>query len=182
MNDKETIKRILANDPKGLEQVYSKNRKMITRLVLKNSGTLEQADDLLQDSIIIFYRKLTEQNLILSCKISTYLYSVAWNCWRKELKRMKRFSNEEVEISSDDESIFMERDEEMAIIRDAVDKLSVSSQKLINLHLDGASISDITKACSYKTNDVSKTALYKAKLQLKAIVLDLYDEEDVKTL
>lgn len=179
MNDKQIINRILEGDERGMNALYEKATPMITKMIIKNSGTTAEARDIVQDVAIIFWRKLTEDNLILSCKISTYLYSVAWNLWRKELNRKKKFSDEEVDILVDEEFSF-EIQEQIDIVRDSIEDLSPSCQLVLTEHLSGTPMCDIAEKCGYKNSDVAKTAKYKCQLQLEDVIRSKYSEFDVK--
>src|ERR1700752_4377077 len=106
MNEKEIFERICKGDEKALEFLYQKYYRMMTKLVITNSGTEEEARDVYQDALIVFWQKATSGNLVLTSKISTYIYSICQNLWRKELDRKKRLSNEEkdVPVAQDTES------------------------------------------------------------------------------
>src|ERR1043165_6348363 len=95
MDEKEIFERIKRGDEKALEFLYKKYYRMMTKLVITNSGTEEEARDIYQDALIVFWQKATSGNLVLTSKMSTYVYSICQNLWRKELDRKKRLSNEE---------------------------------------------------------------------------------------
>src|SRR5918995_3509396 len=95
MNEKEIFERIQKGDEKALEFLYKKYYRMMTKMVITNSGTEEEARDIYQDALIVFWQKATSGKLVMTSKISTYIYSICQNLWRKELDRKKRLSNEE---------------------------------------------------------------------------------------
>src|SRR6185436_2895777 len=95
LSEKEIFERICKGDEKSLEFLYKKYYRMMTKMVITNSGTEEEARDVYQDALIVFWQKATSGNLVLTSKISTYIYSICQNLWRKELDRKKRLSNEE---------------------------------------------------------------------------------------
>jgi DNA-directed RNA polymerase specialized sigma24 family protein len=95
MNEKEIFERIQKGDEKALEFLYKKYYRMMTKLVITNSGTEEEGRDIYQEALIVFWQKATSGNLVMTAKISTYIYSICLNLWRKELDRKKRFSHEE---------------------------------------------------------------------------------------
>src|SRR5688572_1499449 len=91
MNEKEIFERIRKGDEKALEFLYKKYYRMMTKLVITNSGTEEEARDIYQDALVVFWQKATSGNLVLTSKISTYIYSICQNLWRKELDRKNGF-------------------------------------------------------------------------------------------
>src|SRR3982074_2819396 len=95
MDEKEIFERIQKGDEKALEFIYKKYYRMMTKLVITNSGTEEEARDVYQDALVVFWQKARSGNLVLTSKMSTYIYSICKNLWRKELDRKKRLSNEE---------------------------------------------------------------------------------------
>ena len=99
MNETEIFERICKGDEKALEFLYKKYYRMMTKLVITNSGTEDEARDVYQDALIVFWQKATSGNLVLTSKMSTYIYSICQNLWRKELDRKKRLSNEEKDTS-----------------------------------------------------------------------------------
>jgi DNA-directed RNA polymerase specialized sigma24 family protein len=60
---------------------------MMTKMVMSNSGTEQEAKDIYQEALVVFWQKSTSKKLVLTSKISTYIYSICQNLWRKELDR-----------------------------------------------------------------------------------------------
>ncbi len=54
---------------------------MTLDLVLKNSGTQEQAKDLFQEVMTVLFEKVQNPDFALRSSIKTYLYAVARNKW-----------------------------------------------------------------------------------------------------
>jgi len=82
----------LLNDNSALiEETYLKARKVIIPMILNNSGSHEQGEELIQNSIIVLYERIKkEAKFELTCKVETFLYSIARNLWLKELQKNKR--------------------------------------------------------------------------------------------
>src|SRR5918993_3567254 len=120
MNEKEIFERICKGDEKALEYLYQKYYRMMTKLVITNSGTEDEARDIYQDALIVFWQKARSGKLVLTSKISTYIYSICQNLWRKELDRKKRLSNEEKDTAV---SLDTETPEKEKIIAKCIDQL-----------------------------------------------------------
>src|SRR6187549_4065568 len=120
MNEKEIFERICKGDEKALEFLYKKYYRMMTKLVITNSGTEDEARDVYQDALIVFWQKATSGNLVLTSKMSTYIYSICQNLWRKELDRKKRLTNEEKDTS---ETLDLDGPEREKIIARCMDQL-----------------------------------------------------------
>ena len=128
MNEKEIFDRIQGGDEKALEFLYKKYYRMMTKLVITNSGTEDEARDIYQDALIVFWQKARSGNLVLTSKISTYIYSICQNLWRKELDRKKRLSNEERDAPV---SMDMETSEKEKIIARCMDQLGDTCKKVL---------------------------------------------------
>ena len=76
MKDSEILDRIEKGDEKALDYLYKKYYRMMTKLVITNSGTEDEAKDIYQDALIVFWQKVMSGNLVLTSKISTYIYSI----------------------------------------------------------------------------------------------------------
>src|ERR1700755_113070 len=131
MDEKEIFERIKGGDEKALEFLYKKYYRMMTKLVITNSGTEEEARDIYQDALIVFWQKATSGNLVLTSKISTYIYSICQNLWRKELDRKKRLSNEEKDTAV---SLDMETAEKEKIIAKCLNQLGDTCRQVLMLY------------------------------------------------
>ena len=148
MNEKDLFERIQKGDEKALEFIYKKYYRMMTKLVITNSGTEEEARDVYQDALVVFWQKARSGNLVLTSKMSTYIYSICQNLWRKELDRKKRLSNEEK-----DSSVSMDLDgpEREKIIAKCLDQLGETCRKvLMYYYFDEMSMQEIADRLGMK--------------------------------
>ncbi|TXK52853.1 sigma-70 family RNA polymerase sigma factor [Pontibacter qinzhouensis] len=75
---------------KTLEKLYAKAYPMVLHYVKQQHGSPDDAKDLLQDAIILFYEKVVHQKLTLTAAPTTYLMAVCKNRWRHELEKRNR--------------------------------------------------------------------------------------------
>ncbi|GEO04839.1 hypothetical protein AAE02nite_25030 [Adhaeribacter aerolatus] len=78
------------NREKTLTQIYAETYPMVLHYVKQHNGTPEDAQDLLQEAIILFYEKVVLNKLTLTASVSTYLMSICKNKWRQELDKRRR--------------------------------------------------------------------------------------------
>src|ERR1700752_2003672 len=95
MSDDEVIARIKKGDERALDYLYKKNYKMMTNMIIKNNGSEDEAKDIYQEALIVVWQKVLSADFVLSSKLSTYLYSICQNLWRKELERKNRHTVED---------------------------------------------------------------------------------------
>jgi RNA polymerase sigma factor (sigma-70 family) len=176
MDEKETFERIKRGDEKTLEFLYKKYYRMMTKLVITNSGTEEEARDVYQDALIVFWQKATSGNLVLTSKISTYIYSICQNLWRKELERKKRLSSEEKDTAV---SMDTETPEKEKIIAQCIEQLGETCKKVLTYYyFEEMSMQDIADKLGFANTDTAKTKKYKCKKKLDDLVKAQYSEQD----
>jgi len=176
MSETEVFDRIKGGDEKALEFLYKKYYRMMTKLVITNSGTEEEARDVYQEALIVFWQKCTSGNLVMTSKISTYIYSICQNLWRKELDRKKRLSNEERDTPVSMDTDTAEREK---IIARCIDQLGDTCKKvLMYYYFDELSMQDIADRLGFANTDTAKTKKYKCKKKLDELVKSQYSEQD----
>lgn len=176
MKDKEVIARINKGDEKALDYLYRKYYRMMVKLVMSNNGTEQDAKDIYQDALIVFWQKVTSGKLVLTSKISTYLYSVCLNLWRKELDRKSRLVNEEKDGI---EYIDQDRQERIKIINECVQQLGDGCKKILTYYyFDGLSMNEIADKLGYANTDTAKTKKYKCKKKLDQFIKSKYKSSD----
>lgn len=177
MKDHEVLERVSRGDEAALDYLYKKHYKMMTRIVLNNNGTEDEAKDVFQDALLVFWQKAVSGKLVLTSKISTYIYSICLNLWRKELDRKGRLSSEEVEQTTYQE---YEKNERIKIITDCINQLGDTCRRILTYHyFDGLSMSDIADKLNFANTDTAKTKKYKCKKKLDLMVKRNYSSHDV---
>ena len=176
MTDEQVLELIRTGNEKALEFLYRKNYRMVVRLIMRNSGTEEEAKDVFQDTLIVFWEKVRSHKLVLTSRISTYLFSVAHNLWRKELDRKLRNSGEMKEGVSLPE---WERSEKVEIIQQCLKSLSDTCRKILSLYyFDQLSMVDLAREMGFANADTAKTKKYKCKTELDKLVKLRYKPTD----
>jgi RNA polymerase sigma factor (sigma-70 family) len=176
MNEKEVFERICKGDERALEFLYKKYYRMMTKLVITNSGTEDEARDIYQEALIVFWQKATSGNLVLTSKMSTYVYSICQNLWRKELDRKKRLSHEEKDLAVSLDTDSAERNK---IVARCIDQLGDTCKKvLMYYYFEEMSMQDIADKLGFANTDTAKTKKYKCKKKLDELIKAQYSEQD----
>jgi RNA polymerase sigma factor (sigma-70 family) len=176
MTDEKVLELIKTGNEKALEFLYKKNYRMIVKMIMKNSGTEDEAKDVFQDALIVFWEKVKNDRLVLTSKISTYLYSVSQNLWRKELDRKSRHSGDMVESPT---HLEWEKKEREQIIQKCLNSLGETCRRLLMLYyFDRMSMTDLAKEMGFANADTAKTKKYKCKLELDKLVKSNYKPSD----
>ena len=176
MRDSDILEKIQKGDESALDYLYSKHFRMMAKMVMKNSGTEEEARDIFQDALIVFWKKVIAKELVLTSKISTYLYSICQNLWRKELEKKKRYSSEEKDIA---ETPNVDRKEQVEIVNRVISNLGDTCKKvLMYYYFDGLSMQDIADKMGFANSDTAKTKKYKCKQEIDKKIKSLYTASD----
>jgi RNA polymerase sigma factor (sigma-70 family) len=176
MKDSEILARIRQGDEGALDYLYKKNYKMMTKMVINNSGSEDEAKDIYQDALIVFWQKAVSGNLVLSSKISTFIYSICQNLWRKELERKSKLSSEEKDSPEIND---VDRRERIEIINTSISNLGETCRKILTYYyFDNLSMNDIAEKLGFANADTAKTKKYKCKKELDELIKSKYKASD----
>jgi RNA polymerase sigma factor (sigma-70 family) len=159
--------------------VYREFFTMTRHLIINNSGTDQDAEDVFQDALVIVYKRIIIDELSLNSSLKTFFYSVCRNIWLQRLSKLKEQNHEFVDFESitaiPEPSI-----EEIQNIENAKHKLyqthflnlSEDCQKVLQLFLKKISLREIASIMGYKTENYAKVRKYNCKEELKTRILN----------
>lgn len=156
---------------------------MISHFILSNSGTDDEAKDIYQEGVIVFYEKIRDNSLELSCQIKTYLYSVCRRLWLKRLAEKGRFASKLDETDSfvpvDEDTLqYEEQERQFGIMGEALEQLGEPCRSLIeDFYIRMQNMQDITDKFGYTNTDTAKNQKYKCLQRLKKIFFATYKPE-----
>lgn len=176
MNDQEILDRIKKGDESALDFLYKKNYKMMVNMIIKNNGTEEEAKDVYQEALLAFWQKAASGKLEMTSKISTYIYSICQNLWRKELDRKSRLRNEEKDGSVTDGHDEQER---VRIINQCINELGETCKRILfYFYYDDFSMEEIAEKLGFANADTAKTKKYKCKKELDRLIKTKFSSQD----
>ncbi len=162
-----------------IKYVYRELYPVIRNLIISNSGTDADAEDIFQDALIIVYKKGRDEELILSSSFKTFFYSVCKNLWLQRLSKLKDYNQMFVEIEESvtlSESITKEmhvvENEKYKLYQKHFLSLGDDCQKVLQLFLRKMSLREIAEIMGYKTEKYAKTRKYDCKEELKNRILN----------
>jgi RNA polymerase sigma factor (sigma-70 family) len=177
MNDEEVIAKIRKGDERALDFLYRKNYKMMVNMIMKNNGTEDEAKDVYQEALIVVWQKAQNPEFILSSKLSTFLYSVCQNLWRKELERKSRHTSEDE--SNKSEIIEMDKKERIEVINQCISELGETCRNILTYYyFDDMSMAEIAEKLGFANSDTAKTKKYKCKQELDRLIKLKYKASD----
>lgn len=166
MSDTEILEMIRqGRDQRAFEKLYAHFPK-VRRLVRANSGSGNDAKDVFQDALIIFHRKARTADFVLTCSVSTYLFSIARNLWREELRRrnrsMSRWDVEDMPEEEADLSSLLAREGDYTTAERALRSLGDKCLEVLKrFYIAKESLVDIARALGFAGEGAAKTRKYK---------------------
>lgn len=181
--DEAIIEGIRSGDDRALAYLYRLHFPMISHFILSNSGTDDEAKDIYQEGVIVFYEKVKSDGLELTCQIKTYLYSVCRRLWLKKLAEKGRFANKvddaENYLLLDEDTMQQEENERrFGVMEDAMNQLGEPCRTLLeNYYIRMQNMQDITEKFGYTNTDTAKNQKYKCLQRLKKLFFAAYQAE-----
>lgn len=90
MDDAQLLDGLRRHDRKAVEAVYSQVRAGIISYVKQNSGTRDEALDVVQEAMLAAYMNITKKDFELNAALTTYIQGIGRNLWLKHLDRYKK--------------------------------------------------------------------------------------------
>ena len=177
----ELLNGILRNDSVILQFIYKNFYYKINFFIKKNNGDDDDANDVFQEAIIIMYRKIKENSLVLDCSFDTYLYSICRFLWMKQLEKRKNekeriYDNQEYRDDIYDEQLnrTVDMNERYKLYQKHFKNLGKDCQKILQMFFDKVPLKQIAQMMGFKGEKYAKKRKYKCKEYLiKSIKQDL---------
>jgi RNA polymerase sigma factor (sigma-70 family) len=163
ISDITIIDGVRKQDDKILNWLYDNYFSGVKRHILNNSGSVDDVSDVFQDSIIILYRQITEENLTLSADLKGYFFGIARNVWSAQLRKKQKTTEIEddhpdTEDRDDVNNLLLER-----VVSRAFKKLKPDQQTILNLFSEGLSYEEIAVKMNLKNEVYARRKKYICK-------------------
>ena len=176
-HDSEILRAIREGEnQKVLNQLYLTVLPRIVGYVMKNSGSEEEAKDVFQDAVVIFYKQVKMNQLELRQSIAAYLFTVAKNLWINKAKREQRMHvTDEVpeqEQKSEDNllSLLITREREQQVIN-VFNQLGDRCAELLRyVFYKDYSLAEVKEIMGFSSAEVAHTQHYRCKKKLSKLV------------
>jgi RNA polymerase sigma factor (sigma-70 family) len=181
--DARLLDRIRRGDEYALVTLYRQSCKSVTALVTRNSGTARDAEEVLQEALVILWERVRQQRYQHTARLETFLYATARNLWLRRLARARREIPREVdpeESISEDPSPLDQliEGEETAMVGKALRKLGEPCRTLLVLfYWEEATMEEIAARLGFANAETAKSKKYQCKKALQELLKrsSLYD-------
>ncbi|TDQ76963.1 RNA polymerase sigma factor [Sphingobacterium yanglingense] len=177
ISDQEIIDGVSKGDSKAINRIYKSYFPSISRMIVNNNGSEDEAKDIFQEAVMVLYDKITQQKFELSSKLGTFLYAVSRRLWLKQLTRKGSVAST-ADISDFEDLLRVEDDlERHDEIEQRFDQMNIALSQLgepcqtllKDFYIANMSMQDIRDKFGYTNTDNAKTQKYKCLQRLKKI-------------
>jgi RNA polymerase sigma factor (sigma-70 family) len=173
-NDAKILDFIRHGDEEALVMLYDSNRRPIVNLVMRNNGTADDAEDILQESLIVLWERVRAGRFEYKAKLSTFLYATAKNVWSQRLRRKGREITGELDPDSREDPAASPLEnliasEQAALVSESLGKIGEQCRKLLLLfYWDELPMDEIAVKLGFANAETAKAKKYQCKKALEA--------------
>lgn len=177
-SDARILEMIRQGNEEALVTLYKANRRMVTSLVRHNSGTSDDAEDVLQEAVIVLWERVRAGRFDAAAKLSTFLFATARNIWLRRLARARREqpSDSIPDQMTDDALTQLDaliETEDTRTVQDALARLGEPCRTLLVLfYWEEASMEEIAARLGFANADTAKSKKYQCKKALEKLLVD----------
>ena len=173
------IERIKSKDSEqGLKEIYTSYRnEFLLWAVRHHSCTMDEAMDVFQQSVIIFYENIVSGKLTeITTQVKTYIFSIGKNkileLLRSKKKLAPEFNDQIYEDSSYvDSEMEEEYEEKLKYVESGLGKLGDPCKSILTqYYYHKKSMVEISQIMQYKNSDTVKNLKYKCIQRLRRIL------------
>ena len=155
----------------ALRHLYKNCFPKVKRFVLNNSGNIEEAEDVFQDTIATVYLNLVENRFREDSSLYTYVHSIGRNTWLMKLRKKKvktsLISDASFPIENPEEQI------NIGVIEQVLHQLNDSCRALvIGFYFQAMSMQEIASTFGLGSAQAAKTKKLRCMKRLSEIVRD----------
>lgn len=161
---------------KALSYLYSHTLKKVKNYILNNSGTQDEANDIFQDAVIIFFKSVIENKFENNLSVDAYIFTISKNLWINTAKRKRNLVHVDIQdqhLTSDttnqlDTMISKEKRNALDI---AYSKLDEACRILLGLvAYEKLSMKELQEKMNLTSENAAKTMHYRCKQAFHKII------------
>jgi RNA polymerase sigma factor (sigma-70 family) len=173
------LSQLKTGDNNAFEQLYRDHFYKVKQMIFKNNGTVDDAREIFQDTMIILFKKVRDSDFKLTVQLGTYIYAIAHNVWLKKIrdsKHLKMISIVDTDLieklpdNLDIENMHQNYEQQHTIISEIITKMKKECRDIIDAaFFKKMSGILIAKQLGY-TEDFVKVKKYRCMQELKTLV------------
>lgn len=174
--DNFVINGLLCGKSEAFERLYSDHFPMVSKMIIQNTGTLEEAQDIFQEAVMVLYDKIQCGGLSLTSQLRTYIYAICRRLWLKQLKERGKMVLDQSALEEDipdipsDLEMHEQLDLRFSKMKRALEALGDPCKGIIrDFYINGMNMQDIGDKYGYTNSDSAKNQKYKCLQRLKKL-------------
>jgi RNA polymerase sigma factor (sigma-70 family) len=148
-------------------------REAVTRYVSANGGAVQEAQDVFQETLLLFDRNLREGRFEGKSALSTYFIGIAKWHWLSQRRKQGRYTDlgpEHLTGVSESPEVQTLRDEQRDLVRGALAQIGQRCKDLLLLYQQGYSMDEISRTMQYANPDVAKKEAYRCRMRFRELL------------
>ncbi len=170
------LDRIRNGEMAALLELYRSGRNTIRAFVTRNSGSADEAEDILQEALVVFWQRVRADRFEPRAQPGTFLFATARNLWFRQLARKKRErainpGDLQTEDGSTSPLDTMVATEDSQKVQEALTQLPEQCRLLlIAFYWEELSMEEIAVRFNYANAQTAKSKKYQCKRILKELL------------
>ena len=183
--ENEQLDALRRGERQAVEHLYESSFGYCASIVLNNQGSMSEAKDLFQESIIVLFNNLRKPDFALSCNVKTYLYSVMRNLWLKNIHKsgklgvkvnLEEQGREYIDLGEEEINLKIETESQYEAVNKALLKIKEDCKNLLmNYYFNKIKLKDIAVLMGY-TPQFAKVKKNRCMESLKKKVNEMMDD------
>lgn len=171
-HDSRLIETLRHGNEEALVELFHQNRRPVTSLVVRNQGTEDDAEDVLQETLIILWERIHRGTFEYRAKLSTFIYATAKRIWLRRLAQQRReirTADGATDMAAEDPTPLeeMEENERILAIQKAMEQIGNPCRELLLLYYwEEQSMEEIAVKLGFANADTVKSKKYQCKKSL----------------
>jgi RNA polymerase sigma factor (sigma-70 family) len=178
--DARILEMLRQGDEEALVMLYRSNRKPVTAFVLRNNGTQDDAEDMLQEALIVMWERVRSGRFEYTAKLDTFVFATVKNMWMRRLfrKRHELPETQRPDDSPDGAASVLDdmiAGEESRLVKEALDELGDPCRNLLLLfYWEELPMDEIAARLGFANAETAKSKKYQCKKALQALLQERF--------
>lgn len=161
----------------AIRHLYRANYETLSRYVINNGGSSDDAQDVFQEVILSFINLVAQNRFRGEASIKTFLFSLNRNIWLNELKKRGRSQQREINYEKDSIQVektaakLIEHRQASTALMDSLARLGdTCRQILVAFYFENKSMKEILSTLHYENEQVVRNKKYKCLKKLEELI------------
>jgi RNA polymerase sigma factor (sigma-70 family) len=151
-----------------LEYIYEEYFPTVKYFINANNGNDEEARDVFQETLLVVFIRIRQEDFKLKCSLKTYIYAVSKNLWLKQLSINRRWNfisiqNQEISHQEDVNTVEVINVNEIKrlLYQKYYLELGLICQRILELLVKKISYKDIANILNLKNEQYARKKKYR---------------------